>query len=202
MKSYRNFSTLQAAEREGVDYTCILLQRGTEIAILAPHGGGIEPGTSELARAIAGRQYSCYCFEGLKESGNERLHITSTRFDEPACMHLLETCKTVVTMHGCSGEEAVVHVGGLDECLQKQCVAALLEARFEARKALPPLAGRQAGNLCNRGQSGRGVQMEISEGLRQAMFHGLNRLERQTTTPVFDTFVATIRHVLDKSPGD
>ena len=35
------------------------------IVIIAPHGGGIEPGTSELAIAIAGEELSFAVFEGL-----------------------------------------------------------------------------------------------------------------------------------------
>ena len=35
-----------------------------------PHGGGIEPGTSEVADAIAGEEFSFYAFEGLKSSDN------------------------------------------------------------------------------------------------------------------------------------
>jgi poly-gamma-glutamate hydrolase-like protein len=58
-------------------------------ALVAPHGGGIEPGTSELADAIAASDLSFYTFEGLKPSGNTDLHITSTRFDEPMCLTLL-----------------------------------------------------------------------------------------------------------------
>jgi phage replication-related protein YjqB (UPF0714/DUF867 family) len=53
------------------------------VAVIAPHGGGIEPGTSELATAIAGDDFSLYLFEGLKSAGNGELHITSTNFDEP-----------------------------------------------------------------------------------------------------------------------
>jgi phage replication-related protein YjqB (UPF0714/DUF867 family) len=45
------------------------------LAILAPHGGGIEPGTSELAEAVAGEGLSFYAFEGLKRSGNAVLHV-------------------------------------------------------------------------------------------------------------------------------
>jgi phage replication-related protein YjqB (UPF0714/DUF867 family) len=67
---------------------------------VAPHGGGIEPGTSELADAIAGSDLSFYTFEGLKSSGNTDLHITSTRFDEPMCLTLLASSSVVVTLHG------------------------------------------------------------------------------------------------------
>jgi phage replication-related protein YjqB (UPF0714/DUF867 family) len=55
------------------------------VAIIAPHGGKIEPGTSEIAAAIAGDDYSLYRFQGLRDRPREELHITSAKFDEPTC---------------------------------------------------------------------------------------------------------------------
>ena len=45
---------------------------------------------------------------------NERLHITSTVFDEPTllkCYHSDET----ISIHGYSGEDPIVYVGGKDK---------------------------------------------------------------------------------------
>ena len=39
----------------------------------------------------------------------------------------------------------------------------------------PPLVA----NICNRGQSGRGCQLEISKGLRLTLFEGLGRRQGQ-----------------------
>ena len=50
---------------------------------MAPHGGGIEPGTTEIAEAVAGHEHTFYSFSGVKARGNSVLHITSSRFDEP-----------------------------------------------------------------------------------------------------------------------
>ena len=75
---YPNFATLAQHERAGIDY-CVLVRRAEPaFAIVAPHGGGIEPGTSEIADAIARQRWSFYTFEGLKRAGNGVLHITST----------------------------------------------------------------------------------------------------------------------------
>ena len=57
--------------------------RDSAYAIIAPHGGGIEPGTTELAEAIARNDFSFYTFEGKKRTSNRDLHLTATRFDEP-----------------------------------------------------------------------------------------------------------------------
>ena len=56
------------------------------MAVVAPHGGGIERATSAIARAIAGGDHNLYLFEGRLPSLNyERLHLTSHRYDEPQC---------------------------------------------------------------------------------------------------------------------
>src|SRR5262245_11150501 len=76
---YRNFAALEKHERAGSDYDVLVRRAQDRFAIVAPHGGGIEPGTSELADGVAGLEHSFYTFEGLKTSGNGDLHITATR---------------------------------------------------------------------------------------------------------------------------
>src|SRR4051812_27648221 len=97
---YGNFGELAAHERSGIDYRVLLRRARTTFDIVAPHGGGVEPGTSELADAVAAETFSFYAFEGLKASGNADLHITSTHFDEPLCLALIRDCCTIVTLHG------------------------------------------------------------------------------------------------------
>ena len=80
----------------------------------APHGGGIEPGTSELAEAIASKELSFYVFEGVKRVENGQLHITSTRFDEPVWARLLARAERVIAIHREDSDETVVFLGGLD----------------------------------------------------------------------------------------
>src|ERR1700751_5506986 len=87
----------------------------SSVAVLAPHGGAIEAGTSEIACAVAGSEFNLYVFEGIRESGNyAALHLTSHRFDEPRCLALLSACDHVITVHGCRGEIPRVLLGGLD----------------------------------------------------------------------------------------
>lgn len=86
---YPDFDTLSRNERAGVDFRILVRRAMSAFALVAPHGGGIEPGTSEIADGIAALEWSLYAFEGLKPSGNADLHITSTRFDEPMCLELV-----------------------------------------------------------------------------------------------------------------
>jgi phage replication-related protein YjqB (UPF0714/DUF867 family) len=63
---YKNYEELCQHEQEGVDYRTCNQPRPAAVAIIAPHGGKIEPGTSEIAKAIAGSDYNLYLFEGIK----------------------------------------------------------------------------------------------------------------------------------------
>ena len=52
---YRTFAEL-AANESPESYRIVTTDRGSQVAVAALHGGAIEPGTSEIARAIAGLQ--------------------------------------------------------------------------------------------------------------------------------------------------
>ena len=166
---YRNFAELAAAERPGIDFSIRALKRPSSVAIVAPHGGNIEQGTSEITWALAGNTYSAYSFDGTKERRNGDLHITSTRFDEPQCMALLADSATVLTVHGERSPGEVVFVGGLDAARCELLCQALTDHGFVVRRhENAALQGTHASNICNKGRSGRGIQLELSRGLRRA----------------------------------
>ena len=66
MSKYRTFRQLSACETEDIDYRIRCRPGRTGIAVVAIHGGGIEPGTSEIAEAVAGDRHSFYTFRGIK----------------------------------------------------------------------------------------------------------------------------------------
>ena len=67
MGKYASFAELALHEADGRDFRVVRIDRpGSTVAILAPHGGRIEAGTSEIAELIAGTEHSLFCFEGLK----------------------------------------------------------------------------------------------------------------------------------------
>jgi len=195
---YKSFVSLKANEREGVDFCRTILPRNSVITVIAPHGGGIEPGTSELAKAIADDLFSLYCLEGLKPTGNKDLHITGTNFDDPDCVQLTSQSKMVLAIHGCDDGTDVVYVGGCNEDVRTQFIDALNNAGFDAQEDVTAHSGRNLQNICNRGLAEGGVQLEISEGLRLRMFRGLRRHERTLTQPPFEEFVTAARELLNR----
>jgi phage replication-related protein YjqB (UPF0714/DUF867 family) len=197
MDKYANFAALEAAENK--QRYAIYQREGTSgVAVIAPHGGGIEPGTLELADSIAGTNHAYYAFDGKKKNGSTDLHITSTNFDEPVGVEIAWKSQTVVAIHGCGGDEdEVVYLGGLHKDLKLAIKQALTEAGFKiGEHGNPNLQGVDGNNICNRCAGRSGVQLELPEGLRSRMFKNLTRAGRAIRTEVFDRFVKAMRAAL------
>jgi phage replication-related protein YjqB (UPF0714/DUF867 family) len=197
MGTYRSYRQLIIGEQEGRDFSIHAREGSSGMAVIAPHGGGIEPGTMELAEAIAGSAHSLYCFEGIKRAGNSGLHIASGYFDEPMGVTMVRRSRTVLAVHGCKGNQEVVYVGGLDIDLREKIRLSLIQAGFNA--GLSPraeLEGKSTKNICNRCRSGKGVQLEISKGLRKNMFKDLTQEGRKKITDTFRLFVSAITEAL------
>ena len=138
-----------------------------EISIVAPHGGRIEPGTSQIACAIADDLFNVYCFEGRRTRFNDYLHITSTNFDEPRALAMVGASDYVVTVHGCRDRDGHIYLGGLDRALAEAIRRELKRFGFQVGEhSNPLLQGKSAANICNRGRRTVGVQLEISRDLR------------------------------------
>lgn len=169
---YASYGELEAVEKRGVDFDIRCQDRGSEVAIFAPHGGWIEPGTSQLAEAIAGDDLSLYCFEGLKPGREHReLHITSTLFDEPTALALAARTRMVVGIHGRADHDdaQTVWMGGRDEVIRNAVASELEAAGFAALRSGHRFLATNPNNICNRGASGRGVQLELPRSLRDRL---------------------------------
>lgn len=166
---YRAFKDLAANERHGIDYCIRVEDRGTPSVILAPHGGWIEPGTSEIAEEIAGTDLSFYSFEALRNGSHGNYHITSHRFDEPKAIELVGKSWNAIAIHGRQNEGSeAVWLGGRAIVLCSAIGTSLRDAGFDAEpnKRLP---GLEPANICNRTLSGEGVQLELPRSLRQRL---------------------------------
>ena len=169
-RSYRGFADLARAQRRGRDYEIETRHRpASPIAVIAPHGGRIEDGTSEIARAIAGDDFNLYLLEGTRPSRNYvALHLTSHRFDEPECLALIAACPFVIAIHGCDGHGHEVLLGGRDAALKQRIAAALAGEALVALGDGHRFPAVHADNVCNRGARGQGVQLEITHPLRRS----------------------------------
>ena len=187
-----------------------------DTVVLAPHGGGIEPGTSELCLAVAGYHpatavtdgpsYDYWMFEGLRASNNGALHVTSTHCDDPVALALAAGARRAVSLHGCGTAEvglpdgtAAVLVGGRDATLRQRLLDGDAAAGIAALDAatVPAVAGEDPANIVNRTLTAGGAQLELTTPLRAAMFGTNTRSQRRyTTTASFWLFVEATRLAL------
>jgi len=168
--TYQGFEELKSNEREGEDWTREYVNRGSRILVMAPHGGWIEPFTAELAHGVAANDLSLYTFRGLKSRGNQSLHLTSHRFDEPIARRAAASALWVLAIHGeKTPDRNFVMVGGLWVRFRERMSGALDGAGISVEGPRQGLRGERETNICNRGQSGTGGQLEISEGLRSVL---------------------------------
>lgn len=179
---YQSFGALSRVEVEGDDFGIVSEDRGSKYLIIAPHGGFIEPGTSEISRAVAGEDYSLYIFEGLRNRPFRDLHITSTSFDEPKALGMAAKSERVVAIHGRAdnGDGDTIWLGGLDAELVSLIETRLIEAGFRVLIAKNELAGTHRENICNRGQLGKGVQLELPRSLRNDLISDTAKMARFT----------------------
>ena len=191
---YRNFGELAANERRDSDYRIYTENRRTPIVVLAPHGGRIEPGTSEIAKAIAQRDFSIYMFEGLRHSRRRPhdLHITSTNFDEPDALKLIGDAEAAVAIHGRKdrGDSETVYLGGLHGTLRDLIASSLKTAGFAVACAPGGMAAHELKNICNRGSAAAGVQLELPRTLR-------DKLERDPAR--LRTFCDAVREAMSEA---
>jgi len=166
---YSCFAELENHEEQNKDYKISISDVGSTITIIAPHGGKIEPGTSDIARKIAAERYNCYCFEGIKKDNNRCLHITSHKFDEPMAVKLVAAALTAVAIHACTGNEKYIYLGGLDKALKDVIADELENRKIIVPKGHGRFKGLNPDNICNRGANGKGVQLEITRGLRDEL---------------------------------
>ena len=164
---YRSYAELARHEVQDRDYRVqVSARERSALLIVAPHGGLIEDGTSEIAHAIAAQDHNVFSFEGIKPLGaNRDLHITSHLFDHPECMALAARCDYVLAVHGCRGDSRV-HVGGLDEDFTRRLALRLIEAGFAVDERSARYPGRHPHNVCNRGARAKGAQLEFTYDLR------------------------------------
>jgi phage replication-related protein YjqB (UPF0714/DUF867 family) len=173
---YCNYGELAASESKDDDYGIAVYDRCSNILIMAPHGGAIEPATSEIAHAIAGSDFSIYLFEGLKPGRKHcELHITSASFDEPQAIEIARNTEKLIAIHGRADKDDpdTVWLGGLDSELVKAIKTSINAGSFKAIQCSGKLAGKHTLNICNRSNTNKGVQLEIPRTLR-------NRLKANT----------------------
>jgi len=193
---FRSYDELSKKMTEGKDYQIVAVaeNRSSNIAIVAPHGGEIEHGTSEIAKETAANSYRLYLFEGIMKKDNfAHLHITSHRFFETRCLGLIAGCEVVLAVHGRRDKKdpKTTEVSGLNDNLIDAIIRHLRAAGFAAAPGTE-FPAKETTNICNRGRSRKGAQIEIPSTLRRL-------LERETERR--SLFTGALRNAIDEVAG-
>jgi phage replication-related protein YjqB (UPF0714/DUF867 family) len=148
------------------------------LGLMAIHGGGIEPGTEEIARFVACHsRASLYVYAGRRSGGNLSLHRPSHdgRIEERALVvQFLKHVKTAISIHGHGRGQNCAYVGGLNESMVQRFVKLARPALSQYKwiwdpKIIPPgLSGRSPSNVVNLPPA-KGMQLELPLKLRQTV---------------------------------
>ena len=210
-KRWRRHEWIQIVEAQATDNP-----EGQKI-VFALHGGGIEPGTSEIALAVAGYHpatfahatdcfglHDFWIFEGLLSRGNSDLHVTSTHYDEPIALKLVQISKRCLSLHGLGDAAAngKIQIGGRDTELMGIVLEELTAAGIPAAMATGPgTNGNATANICNKTTTGAGVQLEMGETYRESLFApGCNtrELRKNNTNANFSKLVTALRKAMSR----
>lgn len=162
--TYPSTTSLEAHKKLGVDYRILQTFTPSNSIVISIHGGNIEHGTNQIAQAVANQgRFDYYGFIGLRGSG---LHVTSTNFNDPCGLRMVRASNKTLSIHGCTGSNQVTYLGGLDKAFMAQVKAQLVKAGFTVKNPPSRLGGSGSANICNRNSKGKGVQLELTSGLR------------------------------------
>jgi phage replication-related protein YjqB (UPF0714/DUF867 family) len=126
------------------------------------------------------------------------LDITSAHFDEPLCKALIAVADRVIAIHGQNGNQDAALLCGRDLVTIPRLRQSLEQDGFHMEVGgSSQLQGRSAENICNCGAQGRGVQIEICDGMRRTFFQDMRtRRGRRIKTQRFRDFVSAVRRVI------
>lgn len=187
----------------------------TQKIVMAIHGGGIEPGTSEIALAVAGYHpdtlvasvddlglHDFWLFEGLLPSGNGKLHVTASHYDEPIATELVQNARRCISLHGCSDTQAngKIQIGGRDlelrDIVLEELTIAGIPAEITTNKML---RGESPDNIANKTKILGCAQLEMGTSYRSSLFDTNTQPKRKKTTNTqFWLLVGALRKAMSR----
>ncbi|MCG7817410.1 poly-gamma-glutamate hydrolase family protein [Staphylococcus epidermidis] len=192
---YQSMTQLEKETTEGVDWRKDTKNTGNQVLIVAPHGGSIEQGTTELTKALADKgNYDYYSFEGIRPKNNSELHVTSTHYDDPTLNQMIKNRTATISIHGASGSEEIIYLGGPRSDLRNAIEKQLVARGFTVKVPPEYLGGQNNKNFINREDNNTGVQLELTTALRKAFFKNgdtstKNRTNKENWTPTMEEFI-------------
>jgi phage replication-related protein YjqB (UPF0714/DUF867 family) len=171
---------------------------GNGVGIFAPHGGGIEPGTEEIARAVAqATGATLYVLSAKRPTGNTALHVTVTRMTtgiSPKLDQAIAATRVAISIHGHgrTKDGGPVYVSGLAAEAVTMCAGAMRHALKGAYEVVDEharipddLVGHHKDNIINRVPK-KGVQIELPRALRDEAVPAIRGAAAQLVTALIE----------------
>ena len=172
MDKFKSMEELESKTVEHEDWEIETTNQNSPVTILAIHGGGIEPATTELAQTIAEQgKYNYFSFKGIRSKGNNELHVTSIHYDDKDALNLVRNSERAIAIHGCTGDNSAVYIGGNDHRLIELISESLKDIGVDVQGAPFSISGTQDNNIINQTKQDGGVQLELTSQLRKELFN-------------------------------
>lgn len=202
---FKSMTQLFSHTKEGTDWKKEIKKTNSNVIIVAPHGGNLEKGTTELTKLVANQNhYNYYSFTVLNHTNPEKFHVTSPHYNDPTLLNMVKSKDFAISIHGAKGTKPVIYLGGLDTPLKQAIKHELLKQHFIVKPSPTYLGGDLKENFVNRDFKDKGVQIELSTAFRKSLFINENmsaqsRENQSNWSPVMykfaDALDQAIKHV-------
>ncbi|MCD8851486.1 poly-gamma-glutamate hydrolase family protein [Staphylococcus xylosus] len=195
---YNSMSELEAKTTENNDWEIVTRNLGSQVIIAAIHGGGIEPGTNEIADLTAKKgEYDYFSFKGTKSKGNEDLHVTSRNYDQSVLIEMIKNKTNAVAIHGCDGDGNIIYIGGKDQKLIHEMTKQFEQLNINVEQEPEHISGAHDDIIINCCKTGAGVQLELTPDLRKMCFNNQkynkkSREDKHNWSQFMDEFTTAI----------
>ncbi|MBV5139060.1 poly-gamma-glutamate hydrolase family protein [Staphylococcus xylosus] len=195
---YNSMSELEAKTTENNDWEIVTRNLGSQVIIAAIHGGGIEPGTTEIADLTAKKgEYDYFSFKGTKSKGNEDLHVTSRNYDQSVLIEMIKNKTNAVAIHGCDGDGNIIYIGRKDQKLIHEMTKQFEQLNINVEQEPEHISGAHDDNIINCCKTGAGVQLELTPDLRKMCFNNQkynkkSREDKHNWSQFMDEFTTAI----------
>jgi len=196
---------LERETKEDIDWKKETRDQGNQVLIVAPHGGNIEQGTSELTKLLAQQGgYDYFSFEATRPSNNTQLHVTSTHYDDPTLHQMVEGRSATISIHGAKGDDPIVFLGGAKSDLRDEIQSQLEIRGFTVQVPPEYLGGLNENNFINKNENSTGVQLELTTSLRKALFNNQDmstssRKNEDNWSPLMYQFADALHMAISKT---
>ena len=202
---YTSMTQLERETKEDIDWKKETRDQGNQVLIVAPHGGNIEQGTSELTKLLAQQGgYDYFSFEATRPSNNTQLHVTSTHYDDPTLHQMVEGRSATISIHGAKGDDPIVFLGGAKSDLRDEIQSQLESRGFTVQVPPEYLGGLNENNFINKNENSTGVQLELTTSLRKALFNNQDmstssRKNEDNWSPLMYQFADALHMAISKT---